>query len=1179
MANFLTRLFGSANERTIKRLLPVIGEIGRFEEEYGALPDSAFPAKTAEWMARVTAEEISLDELLPEAFAAVREASRRTIGLRHYDVQCLGGIVLHQGRIAEMKTGEGKTLVATLPLYLNALAGKGAHLVTVNDYLARRDVQWMGPVYHFLGLTVGSIIHDASFQFDPTFIPKDYRFLHLRPVERRDAYRADITYGTNNEFGFDYLRDNMKFSLDEYAQRALHYAIVDEVDNILIDEARTPLIISGAAEQSSRLYGTVNRIIPRLTRDVDYTIDEKHRNAMLTEEGVAKSERLLGVANLYDPSQIDSLHHVTQALKAHTLFKRDVDYVVKDGEVIIVDEFTGRLMPGRRWSDGLHQAVEAKEGVRIENENQTLATITIQNYFRMYEKLGGMTGTADTEAVEFQKTYKLDVVVVPPNKPMCRVDHADVVYKSAREKFDAVVQEIAECHEKGQPVLVGTTSVEKSEHVSKLLKKTGIKHNVLNAINHEAEANIIAQAGRFGQVTIATNMAGRGTDILLGGNPEFLARAEMENEWIRGSSKLAGASGGGARYEDALRTLREAYDEELQRLRELHGSALADLERQRSEALAKLTEADRKLRELSPYRALRSRYEEVSSVELIPAIRDRDPIPSRYERVKEEMESSLLAEGDGGGVANERTELLEVRVKYDAALRLWSEGGRTDAVARELNERRSDYERSLGQLELAVLVKGPVAGNGELQAWRQAHQDAELEYVRIERLHDAEQSPYEEGLRAAERRYEEERVQYVSAVEEIREELQKAPQQYEERFKEMLQRFQEQCAGEREQVVAAGGVHILGTERHEARRIDNQLRGRAGRQGDPGSSRFYLSLEDDLLRIFGADRMQNLMQKLGMEDGVPIEHRFVTRAIRNAQEKVEAHNFDMRKHLLEYDDVLNKQREVIYARRRQLLSQDEIRDEVREMVEAVATDLVATHCGDEAGPDEWDLKTLDDAVFAQFNLRLNLPEAAAELSQAGQVEELVLERVREAYQAREDSFTPPVTRHLERVIWLQTLDTMWRDHLLSMDHLKEGIGLRGYGQKNPLQEYQKEGYDLFEELIQRMEADVVEKLMSVQVQIQAQGEGQPAVARPAGAAFGQPDAAPATFEPPMPAAVVEMERRQRQAATRMQLSHGGQPGGSRKVETVRREAEKVGRNEPCPCGSGKKYKKCHGAAA
>src|SRR5262245_28669201 len=590
MASILTRLFGSANERTLKRLWPIVEDVNALEPKMAELPAEAFPARTAELKEALASEEQTLDDVLPEAFAMVREASRRTIGLRHFDVQILGGLVLHQGRIAEMKTGEGKTLVATLPLYLNALEGKGAHLITVNDYLARRDVQWMGPIYQFLGLRTASIIHEASFEFDPLHLTKDYRLLHLRPIERRDAYRADITYGTNNEFGFDYLRDNMKFSLDDYVQRELHFAIVDEVDNILIDEARTPLIISGPAEESTDKYYVVDRIIPRLKKDVDYTIDEKHRSVTLAEEGIAKCERLLGVANLYDPSQIDMLHHVTQALKAHTLFRRDVDYVVKDGEVIIVDEFTGRLMPGRRWSDGLHQAVEAKEGARIERENQTLATITIQNYFRMYKKLAGMTGTADTEAVEFKKIYKLDVVVMPPNKLMRRTDHPDVVYKSEREKFNAVVQEIRDCHEKGQPVLVGTTSVEKSEHVSKLLKKAGVRHNVLNAINHEAEANIIAQAGRHKQVTIATNMAGRGTDILLGGNPEFLARAEMENEWIQRAAPKQGDGRGAKRYEDTLRDLRERYDEEVERAHTTFRTELQDIEEQRTEALRELTE-------------------------------------------------------------------------------------------------------------------------------------------------------------------------------------------------------------------------------------------------------------------------------------------------------------------------------------------------------------------------------------------------------------------------------------------------------------------------------------------------------------------------------------------------------------------------------------------------------------
>jgi len=743
MPSLLTRVFGSANERTLRRLWPIVEEMNGLEADLQALPPEAFPARTAELRHRLAAEETTLDEILPEAFALVREASRRTIGLRHFDVQAIGGLVLHQGKISEMKTGEGKTLVATLPLYLNALEGKGAHLVTVNDYLARRDVQWMGPIYHYLGLSLASIIHDSSFRFDPTYIPKDYRFLHLRPIERREAYRTDITYGTNNEFGFDYLRDNMKFSLDDYVQRELHYAIVDEVDNILIDEARTPLIISGPAEESTDKYYVVDRIIPRLRKDSDYTIDEKHRSATLTEEGIAKCERLLGVSNLYDPSQIDMLHHVNQALKAHTLFKRDVDYVVKDGEVLIVDEFTGRLMPGRRWSDGLHQAVEAKEGVRIERENQTLATITIQNYFRMYKKLAGMTGTADTEAVEFQKIYKLEVVVIPPNKTMRRVDAPDVVYKSEREKFAAVVEEIKECHQKGQPVLVGTTSVEKSERVSKLLKKAGVRHNVLNAINHEAEANIIAQAGRHQQVTIATNMAGRGTDILLGGNPEFLARAEMENEWIRRAGPAQGGTQTEQRYEDTLRTLRERYYEEVQHAGGQFEQRLAELQEQRGEALRQLTDTHKKLLELSPYRPLRDRYEQVSSVELIPAVRDHDPIPRRYRQVKEELEATLFG-AEVGTASTERSELEDLRVRYEAVLSAWEEGGvRTDETARELDERRAQYERGLSMLELALLVKGGAAGNGELAELRAAYRAAEDSYVESERLHEETRAPYE----------------------------------------------------------------------------------------------------------------------------------------------------------------------------------------------------------------------------------------------------------------------------------------------------------------------------------------------------------------------------------------------------------------------------------------------------
>ena len=881
------KIFGSKNEREIKRLRPDVDEINRLEPEISALSDDELRAKIAEWKANISAiedreqREEAMLEILPPVFAVVREAAKRTIGQRHFDVQLIGGMMLHQGRIAEMKTGEGKTLVATLPAVLNALSGRGVHVVTVNDYLARRDSEWMGRIYNFLGLTVGVVVHGVTDQ------------------ERKVAYRADITHGQNNEFGFDYLRDNMKFNIEDYVQREHNFAIVDEVDSILIDEARTPLIISGASEESTDTYYVVDRVIPRLKPEEHYTIDEKMRTVSLTEEGVTRVEQLLGVENLYDPRNILLLHHANQGLRAHTLFKRDVDYVVKDGEVIIVDEFTGRLMPGRRWSDGLHQAVEAKENVKIESENQTLATITFQNYFRMYKKLSGMTGTADTESVEFKEIYHLDVVVIPTNQPMIRIDNHDVVYKTEDEKFDAVIQEIQDCHERGQPVLVGTVSIEKSERVAEKLKKTSVKHYVLNAKNHEREAEFVAQAGRFGAVTISTNMAGRGTDIVLGGNPEFMAAAE--------------------------------------------------------------------------------------------------------------------------------------------------------------------------------------AGTKE---------------------------PTDPNFQAA------------------------------------LAKYVEQCKGEREKVLEAGGLHILGTERHESRRIDNQLRGRSGRQGDPGSSRFYMSLEDDLLRIFGADRLKGLMSKIGMEDNEPIEHRWISRAIENAQKKVESHNFDIRKHLLEYDDVMNKQREVVYHRRRELLSGASLKDDVLDMCDALIEEIAGAHGNNEIDPAEWDWKAIDDAFFKQFKFR---PGFNAQTEIEGKpihgsddLIDIASERVRQLYDQRETEFTEPVMRQIEKIVMLQTLDALWKDHLLAMDHLKEGIGLRGYAQVNPLVEYQKEGFTMFEALMAVMQQDVVEKVFSVQVQRQQ-----------------------------------DVEQIQQPKPQRVVMSHGGETE-AQAAAPAKREENKVGRNDPCPCGSGKKYKRCHG---
>ncbi len=834
------KIFKSYNERYLQSLAPLVDSINRLESKMMKLTDSELQAKTAEFKERLSRGE-SLDSLLPEAFAVVRETSRRVLGLRPFDVQLVGGIVLHQGKIAEMKTGEGKTLVATMPVYLNALTGRGVHVVTVNDYLARRDSEWMGKIYKFLGLSVGCIVHGMD------------------DSERKKAYLCDVTYGTNNEFGFDYLRDNMKFRLEDMVQRELHYAIVDEVDSILIDEARTPLIISGPSEKSTELYYRINRIIPKLSRGVHFNIDEKAHAVTLTEEGVAKVEDLLGVENLYDPKHIDLLHHVYQALKAHYLFKRDVHYVVKSNKVIIVDEFTGRLMPGRRYSDGLHQALEAKEGVKIEGENQTLATITFQNYFRMYEKLAGMTGTAATEAEEFAHIYKLDVIVIPTHKKMIRIDYPDCIYRTEKEKFKAVVREIKELYQKGRPVLVGTISIEKSEKLSEMLKKEGIPHQVLNAKHHEKEAEIIAKAGQKYAVTISTNMAGRGTDIIL-------------------------------------------------------GSGVAEL----------------------------------------------------------------------------------------------------------------------------------------------------------------------------------------------------------------------------------GGLHVIGTERHESRRIDNQLRGRAGRQGDPGSSRFYLSLEDDLMRIFASDWVSKVMEKIGMKEDEPIEHRMVSRAIENAQKRVEAHNFSIRKQLLEYDDVMNIQREIIYKQRREALKGENLRDAIEDMIRDLVGDIVYQYCDEKLHPEEWDWEGIGKEYRALFGSppEFNGKGPDVNFRNLNDVIDFIVEKALKRYDDREKELGSSVMRQLESYVLLQNVDNHWKDHLLSMDHLKEGIGLRGYGQEDPLVAYKREAHQLFEEMIHRIKRDTVRMLFHIQIRREEE--------------------------------VDELKKEQESQP----LYYSGS-GGSSQPKQVKHK-QKVGRNEPCPCGSGKKYKKCCG---
>ena len=988
----LTKIFGTANERLIKRLLPVVTAIGELEADIKQLNDEELRAKTVEFRARIAAklegitdkdevkaaEKLALDELLPEAFAVVREAGWRSVKMRHFDVQLIGGMVLHQGKISEMRTGEGKTLVATLACYLNALAGHGVHVVTVNDYLAKRDAEWMGKIYEFLGLSVGVIVHDLS------------------DDQRRQAYAADITYGTNNEFGFDYLRDNMKFEIVDCVQRGHYYAIVDEVDSILVDEARTPLIISGPTDQTTDKYERVRKIIPQLEMGEeeewsdthrqaqlgirlnegekffsgDYFVDEKQRTIGVTDSGWETIEKLLGIGNIADAENWELKHYVETGIKAHSLYKRDVEYVVKDGEVIIVDTFTGRLMPGRRWSDGLHQSIEAKEGVKIRKEDQTLATITFQNYFRLYQKLSGMTGTAETEAAEFDKIYKLEIVVIPTNKLMRRIENPDVVYRTEKEKYTAVASDIATLHEQQQPVLVGTTSIEKSERLSGILQRKGVRHVVLNAKFHEREAEIVAQAGRLGMVTIATNMAGRGTDILLGGNAEFMARQEMVNK------------------------------------------------------------------------------------------------------------------------------------------------GRA---------------RAISVAEGAINPMAP-AGFQRFYYQGQEFEVAEPEWLETYQVHaDA-------------------------------------------------------AAENHAKVIEAGGLFILGTERHESRRIDNQLRGRAGRQGDPGESRFYLSLEDDLMRIFAKQWISTLLERLGMEEGVPIESRMISKRIEGAQKAVEAQNFESRKHLLEYDDVMNKQREAVYGLRRQLLEGVEQRELiVEDYMGGILGTLLDEFVDEKKRADQWNLKGLEEKLVDHFGL--NTAKAGikpAELSRH-ELGDAIFEVLRADYEAKEKILGAETMRYHERMVMLRVIDGLWKDHLLAMDHLKEGINLRGYAQRDPLVEYKRESFDMFEAMMLKFQEDTVRFLFRMQI---IGPDGMP-VDVPAPSRTAVPQAPPVasadqrgTHEIPIhtrqPSTTIDSLEREFQRKKQRELEAASRSGGEASQTTQRRTGEKVGRNDLCPCGSGKKYKKCHG---
>jgi preprotein translocase subunit SecA len=1052
MGNFLQialgKIIGTKNERELKRLSARVGEINALEPEMQQLPDSEFPLRTERLKQRLADGE-PLDNLLNEAFALCREAGRRTLNMRHFDVQLIGGMVLHEGKIAEMKTGEGKTLVATLPVYLNALEGKGVHVVTVNDYLAKRDAAWMGPIYRLLGLTVGVIVHD------------------LDDEERRLAYNCDVTYGTNNEFGFDYLRDNMKFDLVDCVQRGHHYAIVDEVDSILIDEARTPLIISGASEESTEKYYRINQIIPRLQPKEDYEIDEKHRQATLTEAGVAKAERALGLDNLYDPANIDYIHHVYQALRAHTLYKLDRDYVVKDGEVIIVDEFTGRLMPGRRWSDGLHQAIEAKEGVKIEQENQTLATITFQNYFRMYKKLAGMTGTAETEAAEFEKIYNLEVVVIPTNKTLIRHEHPDVVYRTEREKFNAVIEEIKEYHLRGQPVLVGTIAIEKSERLSAQLRKSGL----LPARFQE----LLRAAGLEGPrlAKWATQLAARHAAAM-----EWLIRAGVTASTVKkllteGRYQALFTSSNGNRREFLQAVLK-------------HGH--------KTYARRELPPADEAL--VAPIVELVQSTEEkhLPVVDYLLEIQCR---PERLLAVLEEREA--------------KHNILNAKQHEREAL-IVAQAGRMGAVTVSTNMAGRGTDILLG-------------GNPEFMA-REEFRRAPEKY----REQGIDSEPPERPA--------------AGAPEEVFQAYVDAYTRWRTTWLDFVARFKTVTDAEHDQVVELGGLHILGTERHEARRIDNQLRGRAGRQGDPGSSRFYLSLEDDLLRIFAGERISKIMHKLGMEEGIPIESRLITKRIEAAQRAVEAQNFESRKHLLEYDDVMNKQREAVYGLRRQLLEGTDQKDYILDATDRVVDWLVSTFCPKQQRVDEWNVKGLHTEFWSRFGIDLRQHDLKFDPKTLDQLTAQLKQLVRQRYEEREQVWGAERMRMHERMIMLQVVDAQWKDHLLAMDHLKEGIGLRGYGQRDPLVEYKRESFDMFEAMMDRVEDETLRYLFLMRTP-----EEEEEMIR-------------------------QYQRRKRREQAQMQMLGAG--AGEKPKQVIRKE--KVGRNDPCPCGSGKKYKKCHGAA-
>ena len=1256
---FINQVFNRKQCCYMEEMISLLRRINEKEESVRSLTREEMLSRTREIRESLLSEDKNEKDLLVDSFALVRETARRTLNMRHFDVQILGGIALHRGNIAEMTTGEGKTLVATLPLFFNALRGKGCHLVTVNDYLAKRDTQWMGPIFHYLGLTIGSIISfkeakgpysATAFVFDPAYMPADSRFLYLRPATRQEAYKCDITYGVGSEFGFDYLRDNMAIRQASQVQRKLYFAIIDEVDSILIDEARTPLIISGPSEEAPQMYYEIDRLVRKLNRDTDYTVEEEGQTVTLSDQGIQKCERLMSIQNLYDGANTERVHHINQALRAHTFFKRDKEYIVKDGQVIIVDEFTGRLMPGRRWSDGLHQAIEAKEGVKIESENQTLATISFQNYFKLYDKIAGMTGTALTEAVEFKEIYKVDVVAIPTNKNLSRTEFDDEIYQNERDKFNAIVAAIEELHRLGRPVLVGTISIEKAELLSRFLQRKNIPHQVLHGKNHEAEAAIIAQTGRPGAVTIATQMAGRGVDIILGGNPEILAREEtIRVIWEKkGARDKAAGTGTGKAFASVLNEIEDRYKHEVSSIDQKFGHSLAELKKSLDLKGAAFEAVDKKARNrfeeavFTNYGAQAyKRYEprltrlreihEKAAEDLLAAQVEFKDHPEKLKDLKEhtgrtfreynsfraglKSRFNITADDDLEALRNKFTEILnrtsgqDVEHKKDLLASLEAfrkglsdylelietvipdKGGNLKSPS--LRKKAAAYISLLDDLK-SRLVSGE-EGLREILA-RFRDKDSSIYYSLLEdreekerqikaslieedynslsedyrkalSLYEEEQAKYDKELSLAREAYEQERNRHESEWQKAREELEKTPEEFAGLYEQLLEKYKKPWMESHVKVIEAGGLHVIGSERYEARRIDNQLKGRAGRQGDPGSSHFYLSLDDDLLRIFGSERMAGIMGKL--PEGETIKHPLINKMINNAQKKVEARNFEIRKQLIEFDNVLNEQRQIIYSLRQDILEGRNVDGYIEDYIETSISEISDEAMNLQVKPFQWNLENVKMFMSATFGINLETPDPESITNPAfwkEDFQEKLTDQVKKLYGEKKNNLGNQVAE-IQKFIFLQVIDNRWKAHLRVIDELREGISLRAYAQRDPLIAYKHEGYQAFQEMLASIKTEILSYLFKIQVSqdsresLDSRTTKAPSQVVYDHKSLGQFDGL--SGDRPAVPNIPDQSVAGREAQV---------PAGI----TYTRETQKVGRNEPCPCGSGKKYKRCCG---